>query len=187
MTGWRTCGGGLLGTSISGTQACVADDSMNVGSLIWGLSLGSGCWRTALGWFGAEWTFLWKQTLGTEPGRTDRGREAAASEPFSVVVVPFGFLAAQPPEDPPRDQQEDGEHAAGARYDPGPTCRQAPLAPSSLSLNAAGARTSRLWRLSALLGNGADRTPVVASPGGFRRCQLGIFHSYKLFLEHARV
>lgn len=87
--------------------------------------------------FGAEWTFLSKQTLvasGPEQSRYGRIRErTGGAQPFSAVVVPFGFLAARPPHDPPRDQQEDGEHGAGARDDPGPTCRHAPLAPRSLN------------------------------------------------------
>lgn len=53
-----TCGGALLGLRVSGVKTCAAVDSMKVGSLIWGLALGSSCWKTVFSLFGAEWTFL---------------------------------------------------------------------------------------------------------------------------------
>lgn len=58
--------------------------------------------------------------------KSNGSEQASASQPFSRVVVLFGFFAAHPPHNPSRDQQEDEKNHTHTSYDPSLTCRHTP-------------------------------------------------------------
>lgn len=68
---------------------------------------------------------LWSPRAWKEDGSNGSG-QASARQPFSGVVVIFGFFAAHPPHNPSRDEQEDEENGTHTSYDPSLTCRHTP-------------------------------------------------------------
>lgn len=132
ITALCTCGAGLLGVTIRGAQTCVAVESMKVGSLIWGLSLTLGSWNIGFNLSGAEYTFLWTQTLFSSDSNKQKETRLhmrrkrmnlCKKRPFRGVVVHVVFFTAHQPYNHCSDHQEDGENCTHTSYYPSLTCK----------------------------------------------------------------